>query len=92
MAADRKMPNRKRKAPLKTARSKSRRAEQKNIATRVTLPKDVVSLTDYRFARTTTPDVAVRDGGDRNRALAKGHSAEVVLFTGVQIVRDTSNA
>lgn len=97
MAANKKMPIRKRKAPAKTSRLKARRARRESAAARKNatsreLLQDVIDLAEHRCARSAQPDVAVGDGLDRRASLRKGHSAQIMLFTGVQIVRDTGNA
>lgn len=97
MAATTKMPIRKRRAPAKTTRLKALRARRERAAARNNagsreLLHDIISLADYRCAHSTQSDVAVGDGLDRRVSLPKEHSAQIMLFTGVQIVRDTGNA
>lgn len=71
---------------------KARRAKVTRAAARAVLSRDIISLAEYRGTRPITPGAAVGEGLDRSVPLAKGHSAQVMLFTGVQIVRDIENA
>lgn len=89
------MANRKRKPQTKTARLKATRSKRAANTTPVsskdrTFPRNTVCLSSYRQTRTLLADVAVGDVINCTAPLASDHSAEIMLFTGVQIVRDDS--
>lgn len=69
---------------------RERAAARRSIAL-LALPRNIISLANYRGTHAAQPDIAVGDGLDRHVPLPKGHSAQIILFTGVQIVRDISN-
>lgn len=85
------MPIRKCKTPTRATRKKRARNAARSSMKPLPLVRNVICLASYRGARNAQPDIAVGDGLDRSLPLKKGHSAQIMLFTGVQIVRDIGN-
>lgn len=86
------MANRKRNPRIKTARLKAVRSKRAALASSKdrTLPRNTVCLASYRQTLAPLPEVAVGDEINCVVPLASDHSAQIMLFTGVQIVRDDS--
>lgn len=94
------MANRTRKPQTKTAQLKARparsvRGAAPNTAKLASLPSNAICLASYRSSHAALPQRAVGDGLQCARPLPSDHTAQIMFFTGVQIVRkargDTSN-